>query len=87
MAEIDLRACLNAISDVVNNRPRPLREFDQIFMKTANMLLQTEHVSRLFEGKRVVFIGDGDAIGLCLVHLHNMNAPGARPQERSCAGF
>lgn len=68
---IDLRACLNAISDVVNNRPRPLREFDQIFMKTADMLLQTEHVGRLFEGKRVVFIGDGDAIGLCLVHLHN----------------
>ena len=70
---IDLRACLNAISDVVNNRPRPLREFDQIFMKTADMLLQTEHVGRLFEGKRVVFIGDGDAIGLCLVHLHNQN--------------
>lgn len=69
---IDLRACLNAISDVVNNRPRPLREFDQIFMKTADMLLQTEHVGRLFEGKRVVFIGDGDAIGLCLVHLHTM---------------
>ena len=68
---IDLRACLNAISDVVNNRPRPLREFDQIFMKTADMLLQTEHVGRLFEGKQVVFIGDGDAIGLCLVHLHS----------------
>jgi len=68
---IDLRACLNAISDVVNNRPRPLREFDQIFMKTADMLLQTEHVGRLFEGRRVIFIGDGDAIGLCLVHLHN----------------
>ena len=48
---IDLRACLNAISDVVNNRPRPLREFDQIFMKTADMLLQTEHVGRLFEGE------------------------------------
>jgi N4-bis(aminopropyl)spermidine synthase len=70
---IDLRACLNAISDVVNNRPRPLREFDQIFMKTADMLLQTEHVGRLFEGKQVIFIGDGDAIGLCLVHLHNQN--------------
>ena len=70
---IDWRACLNAISDVVNNRPRPLREFDQIFMKTADMLLQTEHVGRLFEGRRVIFIGigDGDAIGLCLVHLHN----------------
>jgi predicted methyltransferase len=71
VASIDLRRCLNAISDVVNNRPRPLREFDQIFMKTADMLLQTEHVGRLFEGKRVVFVGDGDAIGLCLVHLHN----------------
>ena len=34
---IDLRACLNAISDVVNNRPRPLWEFDQIFMKIADM--------------------------------------------------
>lgn len=70
---IDLRACLNAISDVVNNRPRPLREFDQIFMKTADMLLQTEHVGRVFEGKRVIFIGDGDAIGLCLTYLHNQN--------------
>jgi predicted methyltransferase len=40
-------------------------------MKTADMLLQTEHVGRLFERRRVIFIGDGDAIGLCLVHLHN----------------
>jgi hypothetical protein len=71
VATLDLRKCLNAISDVVNNRPRPLREFDQIFMKTADMLLQTEHVGRVFQGRRVVFIGDGDAIGLCLVHLHN----------------
>lgn len=68
---IDLRECLNAISDVVTNRPQPLREFDQIYMKTADMLLQTEHVGREFDGKEVVFIGDGDAIGLCLVHLHN----------------
>jgi predicted methyltransferase len=71
MPVLDLRRCLNAISDVVNNRPRPIRKFDQIFMKTADMLLQTEHVGNVFEGKRVVFIGDGDAIGLCLVHLHN----------------
>jgi hypothetical protein len=57
MATLDLRRSLNAISDVVNNRPRPLREFDQIFMKTADVLLQTEHVGRLFEGKRVIFYG------------------------------
>lgn len=68
---IDLRASLNAISDVVDNRPRPLREFDQIFMKSADMLLQTELVGRWFNNKDVVFIGDGDAISLCLVHLYN----------------
>jgi len=69
-SQIDLRECLNTISDVVNNRPRPLRQFDQIYMKTADMLLQTEHVSRWFDKKRIIFIGDGDAIGLSLVHLH-----------------
>lgn len=69
-SQIDLRQCLNAISDVVNNRPRALREFDQIYMKTADMLLQTEHVGRWFDQKRIIFIGDGDAIGLSLVHLH-----------------
>jgi len=69
-SQIDLRQCLNAISDVVNNRPRPLREFDQIYMKTADMLLQTEHVSRWFDQKRIIFMGDGDAIGLSLVHLN-----------------
>ena len=73
MASLDLRSCLNAVSDVVSNRPRPIREFDQIFMKTADMLFQTEHVSRYFDKKNVVFIGDGDAIGLCLVHLHQKN--------------
>src|SRR5688572_27969549 len=65
----DLRNALNAISDVVHNRPTALREFDQIYMKSADMLLQAEHVSEHLHEKRVVFIGDGDAIGLCLVHL------------------
>ncbi len=68
---IDLRKCLNAISDVVTNRPRPIREFDQIYMKTADMLLQVEHIGKWFDGKRIVFIGDGDAISLCSVHLHH----------------
>jgi hypothetical protein len=34
MTEIDLKAAINAVSDVVQNRPRPIREFDQIYMKT-----------------------------------------------------
>jgi predicted methyltransferase len=67
---MDLRQSLNAISDVVNNRPRPLRAFDQIYMKTADMLLHAEHAGRCFNDKRVIFIGDGDAIALSVVHLH-----------------
>ena len=39
--EIDLRAAINAISDVVENRPRSLREFDQIYMKAGDMVLQS----------------------------------------------
>jgi predicted methyltransferase len=66
---IDFRACLYALSDVLINRPPPLRHFDQIYMKLPDILLQAEAVSRWFDGKRIVFIGDGDAIGLSVMHL------------------
>lgn len=67
---MDLREGLNAISDVIVNRPPPLREFDQIYMKAADMLIQADHIARWTADKTLVFIGDGDALGLCLVHLH-----------------
>ena len=69
--EIDLRAAINAISDVVQNRPRPLREFDQIYMKTGDMVLQSELVARWADRKRLAFIGDGDAISVCVAYLQN----------------
>lgn len=68
--EIDLRAAVNAISDVIQNRPRPLRNFDQIYMKAGDMVLQSEFVARWSGGKRLAFIGDGDAIGVCVAYLH-----------------
>jgi len=67
--EIDLRAAINAISDVVQNRPRPIREFDQIYMKTGDMVLQSEFVADWAKGKRLAFIGDGDAIGVSIAYL------------------
>jgi predicted methyltransferase len=67
---IDFRSCLNALSDVIIKRPPPIRQFDQIYMKLPDMLLQAELIGRWFNGKRVCFIGDGDAIALSLVHLH-----------------
>lgn len=69
--EIDLRAAMNAVSDVVENRPRPLREFDQIFMKSGDMVMQAELVARWANGKRLAFIGDGDAISICSAYLHS----------------
>lgn len=69
--EIDLRQAINAVSDVVQNRPRPLRDFDQIFMKAGDMVLQSELVARWADGKRLTFIGDGDAISVCVSCLHH----------------
>lgn len=65
----DLRNAINAISDVVQNRPLPLREFDQIYMKVADMVIQAEYVARVFDNKDVVFVGDGDGIALSAAHL------------------
>ncbi|PCI54478.1 MAG: putative methyltransferase [Alphaproteobacteria bacterium] len=67
--EIDLKAAINAISDVVQNRPRPLRENDQIYMKTGDMVLQSELIADWADGKRLAFIGDGDAISICIAYL------------------
>lgn len=69
MTSLDLRQAFNALSDVVVNRPPPIREFDQIYMKISDMLLQAELLSRWLDGKSVVCVGDGDAIGLTLMHL------------------
>jgi N4-bis(aminopropyl)spermidine synthase len=69
-AEIDLKAAINAVSDVVQNRPRPIREFDQIYMKTGDMVMQSEFIASWADGKRLAFIGDGDAISVCVAYLH-----------------
>ncbi len=67
--EIDLRAAVNAISDVIQNRPRPLREFDQIYMKAGDMVMQSQFVAHWARAKRLAFIGDGDAISVCVAYL------------------
>lgn len=67
--EIDLKAAINAISDVIQNRPRPLRDFDQIYMKAGDMVLQSELVASWANGRRLAFIGDGDSISVCVAYL------------------
>ncbi|HEV2859466.1 MAG TPA: bis-aminopropyl spermidine synthase family protein [Pyrinomonadaceae bacterium] len=79
--EIDLRAAINAISDVIENRPRSLREFDQIYMKAGDMVLQSELVARWADGKRLAFIGDGDAISICVAYLQKREIVSYGPSE------
>lgn len=66
---VDLKAAVNAVSDVVQNRPRPIRIYDQIHMKTGDMVMQSEIVADWADGKRLAFIGDGDAISVSVAYL------------------
>jgi len=86
-AEIDLLAALNAVSEVIQNRPRPLREFDQIYMKAGDMALQSELIARWADGKRLAFIGDGDAISVCVAYLHHRDILPYGPSHVSVFDF
>jgi predicted methyltransferase len=83
--EIDLKEAINAISDVVQNRPRPLRQVDQIYMKTGDMVLQSELIAKWADGKKLAFIGDGDAISIS-VALLTKHVLDAVHQHRDPAG-
>lgn len=67
--QVDLQEAVNAVSDVVQNRPRPIRDFDQIHMKVGDMVMQSEIVADWADNKRLAFIGDGDAISVCVAYL------------------
>lgn len=67
--QIDLRDAVNAVSDVVQNRPRPIRAFDQIYMKAGDMVMQAELVADWADQKKLAFIGDGDAISVCVAYM------------------
>jgi predicted methyltransferase len=66
---IDLRAAMNAVSEITMNRPLPIREFDQIYMRSGDIILHAEYIARNVDGKNLIFVGDGDAIGLTTVWL------------------
>jgi predicted methyltransferase len=87
MPEIDLKRALNAVSDVIRNRPRPIRQFDQIYMKAGDMVMQSEFVARWADGKRLVFIGDGDAISVCVAYMHSRGVLSYGPSKTVILDF
>lgn len=85
--QVDLRKAVNAVSDVVQNRPRPLRDFDQIHMKTGDMVLQSEMVADWADGKRLAFIGDGDAISVCVAYMRQRDVLNFGPTKITVFDF
>lgn len=67
--QIDMREAVNVVSEVVQNRPKPIRAFDQIYMKTGDMVMQSEIIAHWSDGKKLAFIGDGDAVSVCVAYL------------------
>lgn len=53
------------------DRPRPIREYDQIFMLPGSQLVQALMVSDYLKYRDVVMVGDGDCMGLVMAHLAN----------------
>lgn len=86
-AEIDLKAAINAVSDVIQNRPRPIREFDQIYMKTGDIVMQSEFVASWAADQQLAFIGDGDAISVCVAYLHARRIVGYGPSRITVFDF
>jgi N4-bis(aminopropyl)spermidine synthase len=84
---MDFRSCLYGLSDVIINRPTPLRVFDQIYMKLPDMLLQAELTAQWCDGKTVLFIGDGDAIALAMMHLSNQKRIKGQPKHATVLDF
>lgn len=77
----DFRKALNAISDVVQNRPTPIREFDQIYMKVGDLVIQADFIARKLNNLNIIFIGDGDAIGLSIMHLKQKGVFEVAPRQ------
>lgn len=84
---LDLRKALNTISDVVQNRPSPLREFDQIYMKVGDLVIQADFIARKFNELDVIFIGDGDAISLSIMHLKQKGIISDAPKHITVLDF
>ena len=85
--QVDLRRAINAVSEVVQNRPKPLREFDQIYMKTGDILLQSEVVAHWSDDKRLAFVGDGDAVSVVVAYLKARGVLDFGPSEITVFDF
>lgn len=60
---------LGILEHIIMCRPAPIRRYDQIYMKAYDMFRQAMLVSKSLSERRVVFLGDGDAMSLLFLLL------------------
>jgi N4-bis(aminopropyl)spermidine synthase len=56
-------------------------------MKTGDMVMQSEFIASWANGKRLAFIGDGDAISVCVAYLHARGIVGYGPSMTTVFDF
>ncbi len=66
---------LRAAMLVANNRPPALREYDQISMRSVDLLRQVKLLAPYLANKAVTFVGDNDSTALLLGMLHLLGHP------------
>lgn len=66
-------AIIDLVAQVTQHpdRPRPIREVDQIFMLPGSQAVQALLAIDYLKYRDVVFVGDGDCMGLVVAHLAN----------------
>ncbi|RYG86368.1 MAG: putative methyltransferase [Alphaproteobacteria bacterium] len=77
----DWQKAMNAISEVVMNRPLPIRAYDQIYMRAGDMVRQAIRVGEWAKGRRIAFIGDGDGIALSVAVLTKLGIVEGGPER------
>lgn len=81
MNDDDWQKAMNAISEVVMNRPLPIRAYDQIYMRAGDMVRQAIRVGEWAKGRRIAFIGDGDGIALSVAVLTKLGIVEGGPER------
>ena len=68
--KMEVKKELHSLSNFLDQvRPKPIREFDQIYMKTNDMISQAELTLPMLKGKRILFLGDGDGMSVLFTKL------------------
>lgn len=69
---LELRKIIDYIDVLLYNRPLPIRQYDQIYMRAIYMLDQTDYIEKYISKKNIVFLGDGDGMSL-LISMFSQN--------------